>query len=164
MHAQLCPMLCDPMDCSPPGSSVHGIFQARILEWVAIPFSRGSSRSRGQTWIGRWFFTTEPPGKPPTPPCWASPSELLADYTHCLWAVISWKECFGFFSWTVGLSSWLKIFSKPWCKQICCHPSITVPFTEHRQSWLSMILGNPRLFGMLKEHGLQLIATNWISP
>jgi len=35
--------LCDPMDYSPPGSSVHGIFQARILEWVAVPFSRGSS-------------------------------------------------------------------------------------------------------------------------
>ena len=38
--AQLCPTLCDPMDCSPPGSSVHGILQARILEWVAVPFSR----------------------------------------------------------------------------------------------------------------------------
>ena len=38
--AQLCPTLCDPMDCSPPGSSVHGILQARIMEWVAIPFSR----------------------------------------------------------------------------------------------------------------------------
>ena len=38
---QWCPTLCDPMDCSPPGSSVHGILQARILEWVAIPFSRG---------------------------------------------------------------------------------------------------------------------------
>ena len=36
---QLCPSLCDPMDCSPPGSSVHGILQARILEWVAMPFS-----------------------------------------------------------------------------------------------------------------------------
>ena len=41
--AQSCPTLCDPMDCSPPGSSVHGILQARILEWVAISFSRGSS-------------------------------------------------------------------------------------------------------------------------
>ena len=40
---QSCPTFCDPMDCSPPGSSVHGIFQARILEWVAISFSRGSS-------------------------------------------------------------------------------------------------------------------------
>ena len=40
---QLCPTLCDPMNCSPPGSSVHGILQARILEWVAIPFSRDLS-------------------------------------------------------------------------------------------------------------------------
>ena len=39
--AQSCLTLCDPMDCSPPGSSVHGILQARILEWVAISFSRG---------------------------------------------------------------------------------------------------------------------------
>ena len=41
--AQLCPILCNPMDCSLPGSSVHGILQARVLEWVVIPFSRGSS-------------------------------------------------------------------------------------------------------------------------
>ena len=40
---QLCTALCNPMDCSPSGSSVHGILQARILEWVAIPFSKGSS-------------------------------------------------------------------------------------------------------------------------
>ena len=39
---QLCPTFCDPMDCSPPGSSVHGIIQARILEWVVIAFPRGS--------------------------------------------------------------------------------------------------------------------------
>ena len=41
--AQSCLTLCDPMDCSPPGSSVHGILQARVLEWVVISFSRGSS-------------------------------------------------------------------------------------------------------------------------
>ena len=41
--------LCDPMDCSPPSSSVHGILQARILEWVAIPFSKGSFQPRDQT-------------------------------------------------------------------------------------------------------------------
>ena len=41
-----CPTLCDPMDCSRPGSSVHGISQARILEWVAIPFSKASSQPR----------------------------------------------------------------------------------------------------------------------
>ena len=44
-----CPTLCDPTDCGPPGSSVHGILQARILEWVAIPFSRGSSWPRDGT-------------------------------------------------------------------------------------------------------------------
>ena len=38
--AQLCPTLCDPVNCSPPSSSVHGIFQARVLEWVAVSFSR----------------------------------------------------------------------------------------------------------------------------
>ena len=43
---QLCPALCDPMDCNPPGSSFHGILQARTLEWVAISFSRGSSWPR----------------------------------------------------------------------------------------------------------------------
>ena len=47
--AQLCLTLCNPMDRSPPGSSVHGILQARILEWVAVPFSRGSSQPREQT-------------------------------------------------------------------------------------------------------------------
>ena len=46
VHAQSCPTLCDPMDCSPPGSSVHGIFQTRILEWVAISFSRGLPNPR----------------------------------------------------------------------------------------------------------------------
>jgi len=48
---QLCPSLCNPMDCSLTGSSVHGIFQARILEWSDISFSRGSSRPRNQTWV-----------------------------------------------------------------------------------------------------------------
>ena len=58
--AQLCPTLCDPMDCSLQGSSVHGIFQARILEWVAVPSFRGSSQPRDQTQvscIAGGFFT-----------------------------------------------------------------------------------------------------------
>ena len=56
----LCPPLCDPVDCGPPGSSVHGIFQARILEWVAISPSRGSSQPRDRTLISciaGGFFT-----------------------------------------------------------------------------------------------------------
>ena len=48
---QSCPTYCDPTDCSPPGSSVHGILQARTLEWGAVSSSRGSSRPRGQTCI-----------------------------------------------------------------------------------------------------------------
>ena len=59
---QSCLTLSDPMDCSPPGSSVHGILQARILEWVAIPFSWASSQFGDQTWVfvfctGSRFFT-----------------------------------------------------------------------------------------------------------
>ena len=46
-----CLALCDPTNCSPPGSSIHGILQARVLEWVAISFSRGSSQPRDQTRI-----------------------------------------------------------------------------------------------------------------
>ena len=57
--AQLCPTICDPMDCSLPGSSLHGILQARVLEWVAISFSRGSSQPRDRIWVscipGRGF-------------------------------------------------------------------------------------------------------------
>ena len=55
--------LFDPTDCSPPGSSVHGVSQARILGWVTISFSRGSSPPRGQTWVSSlagWVLTTEP--------------------------------------------------------------------------------------------------------
>ena len=51
--AQSCLTLCDPVDGSQPGSSIHGIFQARILEQVAIFFSRGSSGPRDQTWVSR---------------------------------------------------------------------------------------------------------------
>ena len=51
--AQLCPTLCDPMDCSLPGSSVRGIFQAIVLEWIAISFSRGSSLPRDPTQVSR---------------------------------------------------------------------------------------------------------------
>ena len=57
--AQSCLTLCNPMDSTPAGTHVHGILQARILEWVAISFSRGSSRLRDQTWVshiaGRFF-------------------------------------------------------------------------------------------------------------
>ena len=61
-----CVRLCNPMDCSPPGSSIHGILQARILEWVAMPSSRGFSQPRDRTLvfcIADRFFTTQRLGK-----------------------------------------------------------------------------------------------------
>ena len=54
---QSCPTLCNPVDCSPPGSSVHGILQARILEWVAILFSRGFSQPRNRTLVSSRGFS-----------------------------------------------------------------------------------------------------------
>ena len=60
LFAQSCLNLCDPMDCSPPGFSVHGILQARILEWGAMPSSRGSSQPRDWTHVSHvagGFFT-----------------------------------------------------------------------------------------------------------
>ena len=68
--AKLCLTLCVLMDCSPPGYSVHGVLQARILKKVAMPSSRGSSRPRDRasifciSCIASGSFTTEPPGKP----------------------------------------------------------------------------------------------------
>ena len=70
---QLCPTLCDPINCSPPGSSVHGILQARILEWVAIPFSRDLPDPETELkspvplcrrlHLAGGFFTSEPLGQ-----------------------------------------------------------------------------------------------------
>ena len=68
---QSCPALCDPMDCSLPGSSVHGLLQVRILEWVAMPSSRGSSQPKDQTMSTTFNLNWQagslplaPPGKP----------------------------------------------------------------------------------------------------
>ena len=70
MHAESCPTLCDPMHYSSPGSSVHGIFQARILEWVAISFSRDlpvpgiELTSLASPTLADRFFTAAPLRKP----------------------------------------------------------------------------------------------------
>ena len=77
---QSCPSLCDPMDCSQPGSSVHGIFQVRILEWAAISSPRGSSWPKG--WIcvsciaGRFFY------------CWEAPLTLFACLGFPGWSAV----------------------------------------------------------------------------
>ena len=88
---QLCPTLCNPMKYSPPGSSVHGILQASALEWIAIPFSRGSSQPRDRTWIshnaGRFFpirVTREAHKGASKPRDWYLPvrSPFLCDLAH----------------------------------------------------------------------------------
>ena len=86
--AQSCPTLCDPMDCSLPGSSIQGILQARILEWVAISFSRGSSQPRDQTQVscigGRRFNL------------WATREALFFKmFWHCLPYQKKFFLCFG---------------------------------------------------------------------
>ena len=81
---QSCPILCDPMDSSPPGSSVHGILQARILQWVAIPFSRGSSWPRNQTgvsYIAGRFFTN-----------WATREDHRKSYKCYFWLIPKRKK------------------------------------------------------------------------
>ena len=82
---------CDPMDCRPPGFSVFGIFQARILEWVTIYFTRGSFQPRDQTsisCIGRWILY-----------CWATREAHRSQYRCCK------KEKQGCLSWVVDLLS-----------------------------------------------------------
>ena len=82
------------MECNLPGSFIYGISQARILEWVAISFSRGSSRPRDQTpvsSIAGGFFTTEPSGKPYLLP-WNSSFRKLLFRTHTPIPLVKKKE------------------------------------------------------------------------
>ena len=83
---QWCPTLWDPMDCSLPGSSIHGISQERILEWVAISFSRGSSPPRDQTGVshitGRRFTVWATRGALTADnKCWYDLNQIPYDYT-----------------------------------------------------------------------------------
>ena len=108
------PILCDPMDCSLPGSSVYGIFQARVLEWVTISFSRRSSQPRDQTHVsclaGR-FFTTEPPGKP--------------NYFSTLIQILRFGQTVSFFPFSSELRSHPAILTHAYTKAECKIPKNT---------------------------------------
>ena len=119
MIAQACPTLCDPMNCSPPGSSLHGILQARILQWVAISSSRGSSWPRSNphvscgSCIGRQILYHWATWKPNTDGgeahfSWNEPEGVLfallnrtSKLLHilkCTCAVLApWEDWFGYF-------------------------------------------------------------------
>ena len=113
--AQSCPTLCNPMDCSPSGSSVHGIFQARVLEWGAISFSRGSSLSPA---LQADTLPSEPQGKPPYPSTtciigtvqcicwlgWPGTSEILADLCMAIWPLESPLKLTSALLWSNALS------------------------------------------------------------
>ena len=103
---------CDPMDCNPPGSSVHGILQARILEGVAIPFSRGSSWSRDQTQVchstGR-FFTIWATGEAPMYTiATAQPRDLYSILCNILYGKRTWKKEKSryMYNWFILLYTW----------------------------------------------------------
>ena len=105
--AQSCPTLCDPIDCSLPGSSIHGIFQARILEWVAISFSGGSSQPRDRTLVSRIAgrrFTV-----------WAIREILMYAYLN-LYSVFLLTPVYSFpigTSWLVGKINFLNLEQVP---------------------------------------------------
>ena len=108
--AQSCPTLCDPVDCSLPGSSVHGILQARILEWVAISFSRGSSQPRDQSQVSR-----------------------IAGRCFTLW-LLSFKPTFRLSSFTFikslfssSLLSAIKVVSSAFLELLIFLPTILIP-------------------------------------
>ena len=100
---QSCLTLCNSMDCSPPDSSVHGIRQVRILEWVAIPFSRESSWLRDQTWvscIAGAFFTIQATREalkctlewmyPPKFVCWSPIFQYLRMWLYLEVGLLKW--------------------------------------------------------------------------
>ena len=131
--AQLCPTLCDPVDCSLPGSSVHWIFQAIVLEWIAISFSRGSYQHRDRTQVsciaGR-FFTV-----------WAT-REALSKFQFSsvqLSSVVS--DCLGLHesqdAWPPCPSPTHRVHTNSCASSQWCHPAIlysVVPFSSCPQS------------------------------
>ena len=132
------------MECRPPGSSVHGIFQARILEWVAISSSRISSQAREQTHVSRisllagGFFTTVPPGKPNhTPRPWI----LLMTWVTILWVPLT-RHCTKLLIHSTSShadSSWLPFFS---CKPLLSYQNFLMwsPFCLEIASYFFFFL------------------------
>ena len=105
VHAQSCPTLCDSMDWSPPGSTVHGIFLARMLEWVNISFSRGSSGLRD--WTHTFCI------------CYVGRQILY----HCA----TWKaqEIGKIFHWDLNPNCWIQrpvLTTMPWNLSCCLYP------------------------------------------
>ena len=99
---QSCPTLCNPMDCSLPGSSVYGMLQERILDWVATPSSRGSSRRRDRIPVScgprtaAGFVTAEPLGKPSILYITKLKTNMGAHIWYDTGGLMSWKSALNF--------------------------------------------------------------------
>ena len=136
---------CDPMDCGPPGSSVRGILQARILEWVAISFSRGIFPTQGLHWVsctaGR-FFTVWATREAPSAHCQPQMSNRA-------WI---WKE-----------AAW------PQCLSVACHSASTLEGQTHihvlvKGWWLQQLLMRQQRRNLMKENKLNTtFQKNWSS-
>ena len=128
--AQSCPTLCDPMDCSLSGSSVHGIFQARLLEWIAISFSMGSSQLRNWTWVSRTAgrrFTV-----------WATREAPWYHWSSIIILVIFFHSFIIFFSVRNVFKLYLCILALNNCPRI--RTSKVMPFSTVHCSWIHWVL------------------------
>ena len=119
---QSCPTLCNPRDCSQTGFSVHGIRQVRILEWVAILFSRGSSWLRDRTGVsciaGRLFSIWTTRETQNGRGLWQNPGETFYCSVVDQWKVKQWSG-----EWLLGVR-W------PWQHMAKCHQGRSVPWPD----------------------------------
>ena len=131
--AQSCPTLCNLMDCSLPGSSIHGIFQAIILEWIAISFSRGSSPPRDWTWVSRIVerhFTV-----------WAT-REVLKESIKCEVPPLPFSFFLVFYFLWVPKSAWERVPRADMWKKICIL-GLVLPLSDWMESGKSLGVSGP---------------------
>ena len=162
--AQSCLTPCDPMDCSLSGSSVHGIFQARVLEWIAISFSRGSSQTRKQNRVsciaGRGFYRLSHQGSPKHHAAAAAAKSLQSCPTLCdpihssppgspvpgilqartlEWVAISFSNAWKWKVKVKSLSS-VRLWATPWTAAYQAPPSMGFSRQEY---WSGVPLPSP---------------------
>ena len=143
--AQLCPTLCNPVDCSPPRSSVHGILHARILEWVPMAFSRVSSQCRDRTWVSCTADTTR---EAPVP---GQASPLAQLWVASCWAVCPLPVQESLFALRLKFGTTFCFEGNSSSARLC--PSVThaLPFSpDHNSSVFSCPLepARPRLISL----------------
>ena len=141
------PTLCNSTDCSPPGSSVHGILKARRLDWVAIPFSRGSSWFRDRIWVsctaGRFFYCLSHQGSPKaavTKPYKLGDLKEQKCVVSQFWRSEVWNQGVSRagFLWKAPGENLIRAFflflvetSKPWCSSAGRNFTLVLPVESH---------------------------------